>query len=60
VRQEATRPADVAQRNRLSYLAFLAEILSAEVDDRAGRRRERRVHEAKFPRIKRSADFDLG
>ena len=43
VRDEATRLAEIAQRNRLSYLAFLAEILSAEVDDRAERRRERRI-----------------
>jgi DNA replication protein DnaC len=34
--------------------------VSAEVDDRAERRRERRIHEAKFPRLKRLADFDLG
>jgi len=47
------------KRNRLSYLAFLAEILAAEVDDRAERRRQRRVHEARFPRVKRLADFDL-
>lgn len=60
VREQATRLAEVAQRNRQSYLAFLAEILAAEVDDRAERRRERRIHEAKFPRIKRLADFDLG
>jgi DNA replication protein DnaC len=59
VRTEAARLAEIAQRNRLSYLAFLAEILSAEVDDRAERRRERRIHEAKFPRIKRLADFNL-
>ncbi|MDQ3887435.1 MAG: ATP-binding protein [Actinomycetota bacterium] len=59
VRTEAARLAEVAQRNRLSYLAFLAEILAAEVDDRAERRRERRIHEARFPRMKRLADFDL-
>jgi DNA replication protein DnaC len=59
VRTEATRLAEIAQRERLSYLAFLAEILSSEVDDRAERRRERRIHEARFPRMKRLADFDL-
>ncbi len=59
VRAEATRLAEIAQRNRQSYLAFLAEVLSSEVDDRAERRRERRIHEAKFPRMKRLADFDL-
>jgi len=59
VRTEAVRLGEIAERNRLSYLAFLAEVLSAEVDDRAERRRERRVHEARFPRMKRLADFDL-
>jgi DNA replication protein DnaC len=29
------------------------------VDERAERRRARRVHEARFPRLKRLADFDL-
>ena len=40
--------------------ARLAEILAAEVDERAERRRQRRVTEAHFPRTKRLADFDLG
>ena len=40
-------------------MAFLAEVLSAEVDERAERRRQRRVTEASFPRIKRMADFDV-
>jgi len=59
VRTEAVRLGEIAERNRLSYLAFLAEVLSAEVDDRAERRRERRVREARFPRMKRLVDFDL-
>ena len=60
VRAEATRRAEIAQRQQASYLAFLADVLAAEVDDRAERRRARRVHEARFPRVKRLADFDLG
>jgi DNA replication protein DnaC len=59
VRQESERLAELAKRNQLSYLAFLAEVLSAEVDDRAERRKQRRIHEARFPRLKRLADFDL-
>jgi DNA replication protein DnaC len=59
VRTEAGRLAELAGRTRQSYLAFLAEVLSAEVDERAERRRQRRVNEARFPRIKRLADFDL-
>jgi len=51
--------AEVAQRAQATYLAFLAEVLAAEVDERAERRRQRRVHEARFPRLKRLADFDL-
>jgi len=59
VRADAGRLAEIAQRAQHSYLAFLAEVLSAEVDERAERRRQRRVTEARFPRIKRLADFDL-
>ncbi len=32
---------------------------SAEVDERVERRRQRRINEARFPRTKRLADFDL-
>jgi DNA replication protein DnaC len=58
LRIEAGRLADDAQRQHTSYLAFLAEALSVEVDHRSENRRQRRVQEAKFPRIKRLADFD--
>src|ERR1700722_6973473 len=60
VRAECVRLAEMAQRTQATYLGYLAEMLSAEVDDRAERRRHRRAHEARFPRIKRLADFDLG
>jgi DNA replication protein DnaC len=59
VRAEAARLADDAARAGLTHRAFLAEVLAAEVDDRDSRRRERRIAEARFPRIKRLADFDL-
>jgi DNA replication protein DnaC len=58
VRAEAARLAAIAARERQSHLAFLAEVLSAELDDRCGRRRARRIAEAKFPRLKRLADFN--
>ena len=58
VRQETSAIAEAAARERLSHKAFLAEVLSAECDDRDARRRIRRVNEAKFPRAKRLADFD--
>jgi DNA replication protein DnaC len=59
VRDQAARLAEVAARERHTHLGFLAEVLSAEVDDRAERRRARRVGEAKFPRLKRLSDFNL-
>jgi len=59
VRDEALRLAEIALRERQTYLAFLAEVLAAEVDERATRRHTRRVTEARFPRVKRLADFDV-
>jgi DNA replication protein DnaC len=58
IRDEHTRIADAAARERLSHNAFLAEVLIAECDDRDARRRIRRVNEAKFPRSKRLDTFD--
>ncbi|MFN2592167.1 MAG: IS21-like element helper ATPase IstB [Candidatus Dormibacteria bacterium] len=58
VRTEAPRLAEVAARERLTHRGYLAEVLTAEVDDRQTRRRARRVGEARFPRMKRLADFD--
>ncbi|HYZ08047.1 MAG TPA: ATP-binding protein [Pseudonocardiaceae bacterium] len=55
VRTDAARLAEIAQRSQQSYLGFLAEILAAEVDERAERRRQRRVTQAHFPRTNDSA-----
>jgi DNA replication protein DnaC len=60
VRAEAAPTADAAARDRLTHRGFLAELLTCEVDARDARRRERRIHEARFPRIKRLDQFDLG
>ena len=60
IRAEAGPIADQAAKQRVTHRAYLAEVLSAEVDERDGRRRVRRVREAHFPRIKRLEDFDLG
>jgi hypothetical protein len=51
IREHARRLATEAQRAKATYLGFLAEVLGVEVDDRAERRRQRRIHEARFPRI---------
>jgi DNA replication protein DnaC len=59
IRVQAAPIADAAARERLSHRAFLAEVLTAECDDRDTRRRQRRIMEAKFPRSKRLEDLDL-
>ncbi len=59
VRIQADPIAEAAARDRLTHRAFLAEVLSAELDERDARRRERRIAEARFPRLKRLAEFDL-
>lgn len=60
VRAQAAPLAEAAVRDRLTHRAYLAEVFSAELDDREARRRERRIVEARFPRLKRLAEFDLG
>ena len=54
----AARTLQLPTKQRLSHKAFLAEVLTAECDEREARRRVRLVQEAKFPRTKRLADFD--
>lgn len=51
--------AEAAVRDHVTHRAYLAEVLGAELDDREARRRERRIVEARFPRTKRLAEFDL-
>jgi hypothetical protein len=58
IRAQAGQLAAAAAKQRLSHKALLAEALTAECDERDARRRIRLVHEAKFPRTKRLADFD--
>ena len=58
IRAEAGRLADDAARARLTHRGYLAEVLTAEVDDRDSRRRARRVVEARFPRLKHLDGFD--
>ena len=58
VRTQAGEIADAAARDQLTHRAYLAELLSLEVDDRAERRRVRRIREARFPRLKHLGDFD--
>src|SRR4030042_2839118 len=60
VRAQADELAAAAVRDRVTHRAYLAELLAAEVDDRESRRRERRIAEARLPRIKSLSEFDLG
>ena len=53
------RPLPAEPFDSLSHLAYLGELLSAELEDREARRRERRTAEARFPRLKHLADFEL-
>lgn len=59
IREHHTRLAAEAHRAKATYLGFLADTLAVECDDRDERRRARRIAEARFPRLKRLADFDL-
>jgi DNA replication protein DnaC len=58
VRAGAEAAATQAARQGASYLGFLADVLAVECDQRAERRRERLLKEARFPRAKTLADFD--
>jgi DNA replication protein DnaC len=59
VRERFAELAAAATREHASYRAFLAELLSAECDDREIRRRGRRVRDAGFPRDKRIEAFEF-
>jgi DNA replication protein DnaC len=54
-----TEIAAAAQREQLTYLGFLAELVMAECDDRDRRRAARRIHDAGFSRDKHTEDFDF-
>ena len=49
VRAEAGPLADAAAKERVTHRAYLAEVLSAEVDDRDSRRRARRLRRGPLP-----------
>ena len=58
VREQAADAADAARKQRLTHRVFLAELLVAEIDDRAARRTQRRIREARFPRTRNLAGFE--
>lgn len=59
VGQRAASLAEEASRANRGHLQYLAALLEAELEDRADRRRHRRIAEARFPRLKRLEDFDF-
>ncbi|MFE7711072.1 IS21-like element helper ATPase IstB [Streptomyces sp. NPDC057486] len=59
IRSQFPEVAEKAEREQMSYLGFLAELLLAECDDRARRRSERRIKAAGFPRDKALRKFDF-
>jgi DNA replication protein DnaC len=58
IRDRFTEVAAAAEREQLTYLGFLAELMMAECEDRDKRRAARRIHDAGFPRDKRLEEFD--
>jgi DNA replication protein DnaC len=59
IRAQFPELAEVASREQMSYMGFLAELLMSECDDRARRRSERRIKAAGFPRDKSLRKFDF-
>lgn len=57
VRDRFRELASEATREQQTPLAYLAALLEAETQDRAERRRRRRLHEARFPIQKRLDEF---
>lgn len=53
------RLAEQAQRERQGYLGYLAELLSAEAEERERRAIARRIQEAHLPRLKTLEEFDF-
>ena len=59
IRERFTEIAAAAEREQMSYLGFLSELLIAECDDRTHRRAERRIRDAGFPRPKHLEEFSF-
>src|SRR5246127_68443 len=53
IRDRFTEIAAAAEREQMTYLGFLSELVIAECDDRTRRRAERRIRDAGVPRPKR-------
>src|SRR5215207_8322296 len=59
IRDRFAEIAAAAEREQMTYLGFLSELVIAECDDRTRRRAERRIRDADFPRPKRLEEFSF-
>jgi DNA replication protein DnaC len=59
VAREASRLAEEAERQGMSHLEYLHQLLAAEMEERAQRRAARRTHEGGFPLVKTIEGFDF-
>jgi DNA replication protein DnaC len=59
IRDRFTEIAAAAEREQMTYLGFLSELVIAECDDRTHRRAQRRIRDAGFPRPKRLEEFSF-
>jgi len=60
VAAQCTQLAEQAVRERRSHLGFLEALLQAELEEREQRLVERRLREARLPRMKTLEEFDFG
>jgi DNA replication protein DnaC len=56
---QCARLAEAAERERQPYLGYLEALLAAEVEERERRAVERRLKEARLPRVKTLDEFDF-
>lgn len=59
ISSQSTRLAHEAAQQNQSHLAYLAELLHAEVEERERHTIERRLHEARLPRMKTLEEFEF-
>src|SRR5215469_4742490 len=57
---QCTQLAEQAVRERRTHLGYLEALLQAELEEREQRLIERRIREARLPRMKTLAEFDFG
>jgi DNA replication protein DnaC len=59
IRDRFSEIAAAAEREQLTYLGFLSELVIAECNDRTRRSAERRIRDAGFPRPKRLEEISF-